>query len=72
MAYGVKSEYVNLVQIPNVGRVRAEKLYQAKIRTVDDFVAADPATLSHLMNIKVDKVKESIEAAKTIKLENML
>lgn len=72
MTYGVTPEYVDLVRIPNIGKVKAETLYAAKIRNIDDFVATDPATISKIANLKIEKVNESIEAAKSIKLKEML
>lgn len=72
LTYGVRPELVELCQIPNVGKARAEKLYKAKIRTLDDFLAQDENTLSLIMNLNDAKTKESIAGAKTVKLKEML
>jgi helicase len=36
MAYGIKGELIDLVQIKGIGRVRARKLYGHGIKTIDD------------------------------------
>lgn len=36
--YGVKAELIGLVQLPQIGSKRAEKLYDAGIKNADDFV----------------------------------
>ncbi len=41
IANGVKDELVELVMLPQIGRIRARKLYDMGIHTVDDFVKAD-------------------------------
>lgn len=71
LMYGVRAELIELCQIPNIGKVRAEKLYQLKIRTVDDFIKYE-AKLPLLLNMGREKVAESIEAAKKLVLERML
>lgn len=71
MTYGVKPELIPLVQIPNIGRVRADKLYKAGIKSVDDFVTADKTELKKLLNLKLEKVMETISEAQDIKNRQM-
>lgn len=71
LMYGVKAELIELCQIPNIGKARAEKLYQLKIRTVEDFVKYE-TKLPLLLNMGREKVAESVEAAKKLVLEKML
>lgn len=66
MTYGVTPELIPLVGIPNVGRVRADKLYKAGIRSVDDFVTADRTKLKTLLNLKLEKIGEMIDGAKDV------
>lgn len=72
VTYGVGAHLVDLCTIPNVGKVRAEKLYKAKIRTVEDFAKHDENALSLIMNLSKDKTKESIDAAKLAKIRAAL
>ena len=67
IAYGVKEELVDLCQIPNIGRVRAEKLYNAGIRTVQD-VSTESARLSGLLKVKQEMIDDIVRYAKTSSL----
>jgi helicase len=62
--YGVRSELVNLCKIPNIGRVRAEKLYSAGFRNPFDLVSNFEA-VKKVLNMKDDKIIEIIESAKS-------
>jgi helicase len=60
---GVPSHLVNLCSIPNVGKARAKKLYDAGIRTVDDFADVPADNLRKLLNLKEDIVKQMLSEA---------
>ena len=60
---GVPSHLVNLCSIPNVGKARAKKLYDAGIRTVDDFANVPADNLRKLLNLKEDIVKQMLTEA---------
>lgn len=72
LAYGVGAHLVELCNIPNIGKVRAEKLYKANIRTVDDFAKQDVDKLSLIANLSKDKTQESLDEAKMMKLRKLI
>ena len=65
IAYGVRAELVNLCKIPNIGKVRAEKLFSAGFRTPSDLVGRQEQ-VKKVLNMKDDKIIEIIEASKNI------
>lgn len=72
LVYGVKAELVGLCGIPNIGKVRAEKLYKNHIKNIDDFLRADETMLSAMLKMGDDKFLETISAARALKLEEIL
>jgi replicative superfamily II helicase len=72
LTYGVERHLLELCQIPNVGKVRAEKLYAAKIKSIDEFINTPLDNLAVIMNLSRDKANESVEAIKIAKLKDML
>lgn len=72
LTYGVKPELVELCGIPNIGKVRAEKLAKHQITSLDDFLRVDEAVLASLLRMGDDKFDETIKAARQMKLEEML
>jgi replicative superfamily II helicase len=69
IAYGVKGDMVYLCQLPNVGKVRATKLWDAGIKTVEA-VAKNASKLKSLLNMKQDKIDEIVAAAKAMKFQD--
>jgi helicase len=69
--YGVRGELVNLCQLPNIGAVRAQKLYENKIRTVHD-VLAEPEKVRTLTNLGQGKIEEILTEAKKLKFRDDL
>jgi helicase len=65
VSYGVKQEFVPLCRIPNIGKVRAEKLYFAGITTPQD-VANSFEKVQKILNMNGDKVKAICEDAKKL------
>jgi len=63
--YGVKAELVGLCEIPNIGKVRAEKLWAAKIRTKAE-VAANLEKVQEVLKMNPDKIKQICEDAKKL------
>jgi len=63
ITYGVKSELVPLVGLPNIGKVRAEKLWEKGIRTMED-VATKKHLVKQALNMKDDKIDEICNAAR--------
>jgi helicase len=59
--YGVKEELLTLLRLDGVGRVRARKLYRAKLRNVTELKKADISQLTHLLGSKTAiKIKKQL------------
>lgn len=56
--HGVPAHLINLCQLPNVGKVRATKLYDLGYKDVDSVAELDDAKLKKILNLKEDLVKE--------------
>jgi helicase len=65
--YGVKGDMVHLCEIPQVGRVRATKLWQAGLKTIED-VANNPSKVKVCLGVKADLLQEIISGAKALLL----
>jgi helicase len=61
IAYGVRVELVELCQIPNIGKIRAEKLFAAGIRKKQDFNMVNFDIIKKSLNMKDEKIKELID-----------
>lgn len=53
LKHGAKEELLPLLQLKNIGRVRARKLFSNMIKDIGDVKAADITTLSQLIGVKV-------------------
>lgn len=65
--YGVKGDMVYLCQIPQVGKVRATKLWNAGLRSIDA-VAHNPDKVKACLGVKKDLLEEIVTGAKTLLL----
>ena len=65
IAYGVRPELIDLCKVPNVGKVRAERLYAAGIRKPADMLK-NPHAVKKILNMKDDKIMEILKGAKSI------
>lgn len=65
IAYGVRPELIDLCKVPNVGKVRAERLYAAGIRKPADMLK-NPQVVKKILNMKDDKIMEILKGAKSI------
>ena len=63
IAYGVPAHLINLCKIDNIGRVRANKLYEAGIKTAKDIANTSPEKLGKIINMKKDAVEKIIQQA---------
>jgi len=63
IGYGVRPELVNFCKIPNIGKVRAEKLYAAGFRNPSDLLK-NFDLVRKTLNMKEDKIIEIIESVK--------
>jgi len=65
---GVPAHLVNLCQLPNIGKVRAKKLYDYGIKNVNEFADVSEEKLRKLLNLKEDIVKEMLKEANQLSL----
>ena len=63
--YGVRLELIELCKIPNIGKVRAEKLYAAGFRRPPDLFK-NPHLVKRLLNMKDEKIQEIMNSIKSI------
>jgi replicative superfamily II helicase len=63
VVYGVEPHLIPFVKLPEIGKVRAERLWNCGFRTIQDIVA-DPDKLRATLNMKADKIMEIVQAAK--------
>ena len=64
IAYGVKKELVELCSLPDVGRVRAERLFENDIKSVWDVASTPADSLARLMKISLDQAEKIRQEAK--------
>ena len=70
LKYGVREELLALLKLRDIGRVRARKLFNNKIKDLGDVKKASYSTLSQLIGAKVaasvkEQVGEKVEIKKT-------
>jgi replicative superfamily II helicase len=63
ITYGVGSKLIPLVGLPEIGKVRAEKLYAAGLRSPSD-VAGNPGRVASVLNMSGEKLNKILAAAK--------
>lgn len=63
ISYGVGPELVDLCRVPNVGKVRAERLYAAGFRRPNDLIK-NPQLAKKVLNMKDDKIMEMLRQIK--------
>jgi replicative superfamily II helicase len=63
VAYGVSSHLIPFVKLPDIGKVRAERLWSVGFRSVKDMIA-DPEKVRIALNMKADKILDILNAAK--------
>lgn len=63
--YGVKSELVDFVKLPDIGKVRAERLWSLGFRSLQDIVNKSEV-VRNALNFKQDKVDEIVKEAKKL------
>ena len=61
IVYGVPVHLINLCSIPNIGKVRATKLYEAGIKDAKSFSLCDKDKLKKLLNMKMELVEQEIK-----------
>ena len=63
IAHGVPVHLLDLCQLENIGRVRANKMYEAGIKTAKQVASIEPAKLAKIVNMKIEAVTEIIQKA---------
>lgn len=71
LTYGVKGHLVGLCQLPNIGKVKATKLWNAGVKNIDD-VLNNSNLLKTVAGLKSDKVDEVLAEAKKLKMLSAL
>jgi replicative superfamily II helicase len=69
--HGVPAHLISLCKLSNIGKVRATKLYDAGIKTKDDFLKKEVGYLSKLLNMKADVLQQIIQEAKSTSMNNL-
>lgn len=69
LTYGVTSNLIDLCQIPDVGKARAERLWAAGIRSLDDFANTDAGTLSKVMKVTAKAANTALSEAKSLQVK---
>lgn len=72
LQYGVEADLVELVRIPNVGNVRANRLKDKKIKSLGDFLNYDASVLAKIMKCSPKLAEEALEGARMIELKDSL
>jgi len=70
--YGVEADLVELCQAPNIGAVRAKKLKENNINSLDQLVNFDVKTLSKILKCSVKIAQETLDGAKEIHLKESI
>ena len=61
LKYGVREELLPLLKLEGIGRVRARKLFNAKIKDIGDIQQAELGTLAQLIGKEIaGKVKKQV------------
>ena len=64
IAYGVRPELVDFCKVPNIGKVRAERLYAAGFRKPNDLLK-QPQLVKKILNMKDEKVVEILKSIRS-------
>lgn len=70
ISYGVPSYLIPFVKLPEIGKVRAERLWNAGFRTLDE-IGEESSRVMAVLNLKADRIKVICEAARSLCLEEM-
>lgn len=72
LTYGVTANLIDLCQIPDVGKARAERLWAANIRSLDIFVNTDSSVLASVMKLSQKATDDALTEAKLIKAKKLV
>jgi len=66
LSYGIREELIPLVRLKQVGRVRARKMWNANIKTLDDLRKTSIERLSKILGSSIAKlIKDQVEGKET-------
>ena len=71
LTYGVRSELIDLCRIPNIGKVKAERLFANNIKTMSDLLHADPVKTKTILGMSPERFKQTIETVQNMYLLEM-
>jgi replicative superfamily II helicase len=67
IANGVPMYLVDLCRVSNIGKVRGKRLYEAGIKTAEDFANMNPEQAKKLLgNVKIEVIKEMLAEASSL------
>ena len=69
LKYGVPADLVDIIQIPNVGAVRANRLKAAKIKKIEDFLCYGVDDIAKIMKCSKTLAEEALEGARLLDLK---
>lgn len=69
---GVPPHLVELCKIKNIGKQRSQKLYDNKIKTVEDFLNTPIDKIKSIVNLKLEVVEDLFKDAKKLFSKNVL
>lgn len=72
LQYGVEADLVDLVRIPNVGSVRANRLKDKKIKSLGDFLNYNVSQLASIMKCSNKLAEEALEGARMLELQDSI
>ncbi|OYT42077.1 MAG: hypothetical protein B6U78_02250 [Candidatus Aenigmarchaeota archaeon ex4484_224] len=71
--YGVKEELLPLVKIKGIGRIRARKLFNSKIKSISDLRKVPLESLAKIVGPKIaKKIKDQVEGRKEVKEKQLV
>lgn len=65
---GIPGHLIDVCRLPNIGKVRAHKLYNAGFKTVEEIADANPEQIRKILNYKQDALDKLMKDAKIIAL----
>lgn len=63
---GVPPHLVDLCKIKNIGKQRSQKLYDHKIKTIEDFINTPADNIKNIINLKQEIVEDLLKDAKNL------
>lgn len=68
LMYGVRTELIQLCTLPNVGRVRAEKLWKSGLKSIEQIAGCAPQRLALILGVREDVAIKYVQSAQQVQL----